>query len=370
MEQRLEITTKSTIRDVTGEQLSERIKKTFSLDIKCRSINVYNFGEKLPDSEMDEIARDVFLDSVTQSYSIKEPLFSDCWRIEIGMLPGVTDNVGATASSAVKDRIGKSIPIYHVRMYALKGNLDEVFCEKVAGMLHNSLVEKYSIHPPSVDPPPYLPEVKISTVPTVQKISLHMGKERFEILAKERILSLSHEEFAAIKKYFKLDSVVEERKKLGLDSKITDVELEAIAQTWSEHCKHKIFNALISYDEDGAVHAINSLFSTFIKGATAQIKKPYVVSVFKDNGGIIKFNHEYDIAVKVETHNAPSALDPYGGSLTGILGVQRDIMGTGLGANPIANIDVLCFGYPDSKPEDVPRGVRSEEHTSELQSQR
>ncbi len=357
MEQRLEITTKSTIRDVTGEQLSERIKKTFSLDIKCRSINVYNFGEKLPDSEMDEIARDVFLDSVTQSYSIKEPLFSDCWRIEIGMLPGVTDNVGATASSAVKDRIGKSIPIYHVRMYALKGNLDEVFCEKVAGMLHNSLVEKYSIHPPSVDPPPYLPEVKISTVPTVQKISLHMGKERFEILAKERILSLSHEEFAAIKKYFKLDSVVEERKKLGLDSKITDVELEAIAQTWSEHCKHKIFNALISYDEDGAVHAINSLFSTFIKGATAQIKKPYVVSVFKDNGGIIKFNHEYDIAVKVETHNAPSALDPYGGSLTGILGVQRDIMGTGLGANPIANIDVLCFGYPDSKPEDVPRGV-------------
>src|SRR5271157_5641757 len=157
-----------------------------------------------------------------------------------------------------------------------------------------------------------------------------MGKERFEALAKERLLSLSYDEFMAIKQHFKEERFLAQRAKVGLDNHITDVELEAIAQTWSEHCKHKIFNAAITYKENDDTHAINSLFKTFIRGATERVKKPYVVSVFKDNGGIIKFNHEYDIAVKVETHNAPSALDPYGGALTGILGVQRDIMGTGL----------------------------------------
>ncbi|VVC04664.1 Phosphoribosylformylglycinamidine synthase subunit PurL [Candidatus Burarchaeum australiense] len=85
------------------------------------------------------------------------------------------------------------------------------------------------------------------------------------------------------------------------------------------------------------------------------LKKPYVLSAFKDNGGIIKFNPAYDIAVKVETHNAPSALDPYGGALTGILGVNRDIIGTGMGASPIANVDMLCFGNLDEK--NVPEGV-------------
>ena len=212
-------------------------------------------------------------------------------------------------------------------------------------MLHNPLVEKYHIYRPGCrHAKPYLPKVNIPHAPSVQTLSLHMGKERFEAFAKEKLLSLSYEEFLAIKQYFKTEKVIEQRKKVGLEHHITDVELEALAQTWSEHCKHKIFNAQISYEEDGEGHAINSLFKTFIRGATERIKKPYVVSVFKDNGGIIKFNHEYDIAVKVETHNAPSALDPYGGALTGVLGVQRDVMGTGMGANPIANIDVLCFG--------------------------
>ena len=357
MEQRLELTLKGHIRDVAGEQLQEKVKKALGIEASCRLIDAFNFGQPVPAEDMGILASDVFSDSVVQDYSFREPIHPDCWRIEVGFLPGVTDNIGHTASEAVKDRLGKELEIYHSTVYAIKGPVDEMMCDRIAVMLHNPLVEKYHIYPPGADPKPYLPKVNIPHAPSVQTFSLHMGKERFEAFAKEKLLSLSYEEFLAIKQYFKTEKVIEQRKKVGLEHHITDVELEALAQTWSEHCKHKIFNAEISYKEDGEGHAINSLFKTFIRGATERIKKPYVVSVFKDNGGIIKFNHEYDIAVKVETHNAPSALDPYGGALTGVLGVQRDVMGTGMGANPIANIDVLCFGPQDAKQPEIPKGV-------------
>jgi len=357
MEQRLELTAKKHIRDVQGEQLATRIRKALNVSASCRLIEAYNFGEKLSDADMESLASEVFVDGVVQEYSFKEPILKDTWRIEIGMLPGVTDNIGHTASEAVKDRLGREIEVYHSRIFSINGSLDEAACDRIAAMLHNPLVEKYRVYAPGTETQAYLPKVNIPHTPDVQRLSLHMGKERFEALAKERLLSLSHDEFLEIKQYFKQERVLAAREKVGLDNHITDVELECLAQTWSEHCKHKIFNALISYKEDGEGHAINSLFKTFIRGATEQVKKPYVVSVFKDNGGIIKFNHEFDIAVKVETHNAPSALDPYGGALTGILGVQRDVMGTGMGAKPIANLDVLCFGAQDTSPNDVPKGV-------------
>jgi len=357
MEQRLELATKGHIKDVVGDQLSERLQKDFGAKVSCRFVDAYNLSEKLSEADMRSLAEDVFADSITQDYSIKEPLFQNSWRIEIGLLPGVTDNIGHTASEAVQDRLGKEIPVFYCRMYSLKGDIDERFCDKVAATLHNPLVERFMVYKPGEDPKPYLPKVNIAHEPSVQRFALNMNRSKFESFAKEKILSLSWEEFNAIKAYLKDEKVLKERAKKGLDEKLTDVELECLAQTWSEHCKHKIFNAQISYDEEGEKHAINSLFKTFIKGATDQIHKPYVVSVFKDNGGIIKFNHEYDVAIKVETHNAPSALDPYGGALTGILGVQRDVLGTGMGANPIANIDVLCFGPLDTKKEDVPKGV-------------
>lgn len=358
MEQRLELATKSHIKDVQGDQLALRLKKELGIHASCRFVDAYNIAEPLGPQDMLAIAEDVFADNITQDYSFKEPLFPDCWRVEIGLLPGVTDNIGHTASEAIRDRLGKGVEVFYSRVYAIKGDgLDGGICERIAAMLHNPLVERHMVYQPGAEIPAYLPQVHIVHEPSIMKISLHMGKERFEALVKERLLSLNFDEFTAIKGYFKDEKFLEERRKVGLDNKITDVELEAFAQTWSEHCKHKIFNAMINYDEEGDKHAINSLFKTFIRGATEQVKKPYVVSVFKDNGGIIKFNHEYDLAIKVETHNAPSALDPYGGALTGVLGVQRDVLGTGLGANPIANLDVLCFGPLDAKSGDYPKGV-------------
>ena len=129
----------------------------------------------------------------------------------------------------------------------------------------------------------------------------------------------------------------------------TDIELESLAQTWSEHCKHTIFANSIDDIKDG-------LYKTYIKGATNLIRKQkqekgedFCVSVFSDNAGGIIFDKDYLITHKVETHNSPSALDPFGGAVTGIVGVNRDAIGFGLGAKPVANTYGFCFSNLDDK---------------------
>lgn len=357
MAKRLEVTIKDNIKDVVGQGLLSRIKHELGFNISnVRFIEAYNIGEDPTEEELEKIGREVFSDAVIQEYDYRKSAFPEEWKVEIGYLPGVTDNVAHTAKEAIFDCIEKEVEVYYSRVFVIWGkDLDGEMCHRIASLLYNPLVEKSIIHKPNEEVLPYIPKVVLKHEPHVEKIMLPVGEAKLKLLAKERLLALNIDELKTIKAYLKEPNVLEARKKVGLDNKITDVELEALAQTWSEHCKHKIFNAYINYNEDGEPHGINSLFSTFIKGATEAVKKPYIVSVFKDNGGIIKFNHETDIAVKVETHNAPSALDPYGGALTGVLGVQRDILGTGLGALPIANTDVLCFGYPDEK--EVPKGV-------------
>lgn len=137
----------------------------------------------------------------------------------------------------------------------------------------------------------------------------------------------------------------------------TDVELEVIAQTWSEHCKHRIFGARIEHtNADGEVEVVHSLFKTFIKNVTDEIRerKPgFVVAAFDDNAGFIKLDDELAICLKVETHNHPSAIEPYAGANTGLGGVIRDILGAGKGAKPIASCDVFCFGSPNTDPATI-----------------
>lgn len=172
-------------------------------------------------------------------------------------------------------------------------------------------------------------------------------------LSRKMLLSLNTEEMQVIQNYFS-------EKKVNP----TQAELETLAQTWSEHCKHKTFNSTINYKEislDGKEKEkkYDNLFRETIKAATNKIRKDknWLVSVFSDNAGIISFNKEFDVAFKVETHNHPSALDPYGGANTGIGGVIRDILGVGLGAKPIANTDIFCFGNFDMEKEKVPKNL-------------
>lgn len=140
------------------------------------------------------------------------------------------------------------------------------------------------------------------------------------------------------------------------DREPTDVEMEVIAQTWSEHCKHRIFAATITHESATGTETIKSLFKTYIKNPSERImeKKPdFVLSCFHDNAGFIRLDDKKAVCLKVETHNHPSAIEPYAGANTGIGGVVRDILGAGKGANPIANVDVFCFGAPDTAPQTI-----------------
>jgi phosphoribosylformylglycinamidine synthase II len=163
-------------------------------------------------------------------------------------------------------------------------------------------------------------------------------------LSRSRLLALSLQEMRSIRDHFV---------KLGRPA--TDVELEVLAQTWSEHCRHKLFAAKIRYQSlDAADPAreipaeVDGIFRQTIRATTTKHSKPWLLSVFSDNAGIVAFTPDDALCLKVETHNSPSALDPFGGAITGIVGVNRDILGCGLGAKPIANMDVFCVAPPDA----------------------
>ncbi|HID32068.1 MAG TPA: phosphoribosylformylglycinamidine synthase, partial [bacterium (Candidatus Stahlbacteria)] len=155
-------------------------------------------------------------------------------------------------------------------------------------------------------------------------------------------LALNQSEMERIKDYFS---------KIGRDP--TDIELETLAQTWSEHCIHKTFNGQIEFQ--GRVY--QNLIRETIFAVEEELNPDWCLSVFHDNSGVVGFDDEFGVCFKVETHNHPSALEPYGGAATGIGGVIRDILGTGQGARPILSTDVFCFGEPDVGYEDLPEGV-------------
>ena len=179
---------------------------------------------------------------------------------------------------------------------------------------------------------------------------LSLSDKQLIELSSKNVLSLSLAEMQAVRDYFK-----------KLQRNPTDVEIETIAQTWSEHCKHKTLTGIIEYTEETdnkkTKRTYNNLLKETIFKATVELDKKWCLSVFKDNAGVIEFDSKNGVAFKVETHNHPSALEPYGGSETGIGGVIRDILGVGLGAKPLANTDVFCFGDPNTKTSKIPKGM-------------
>ncbi|OGR89397.1 MAG: phosphoribosylformylglycinamidine synthase II, partial [Elusimicrobia bacterium RIFCSPLOWO2_01_FULL_59_12] len=166
-------------------------------------------------------------------------------------------------------------------------------------------------------------------------------------ISRKGLLSLNLQEMKTIQTYFK---------KRGRNP--TDVELETLAQTWSEHCKHKTFSGVIDYQESGrGSRTYDNLLKTTIMRVTEELDRPWCWSTFEDNAGVIALDEEWGLAFKVETHNHPSALEPYGGAGTGVGGVIRDILGCGLGAKPVLNTDVFAFAPPDLPAAAIPKGV-------------
>ncbi|MBD3350508.1 MAG: phosphoribosylformylglycinamidine synthase [Candidatus Lokiarchaeota archaeon] len=348
-----------------GISNADGIKKAILTDLgikgvtKVEVINVYILeGVGLSDEDLTFLGEELFSDPIVEQYSIDKPLKGkfDGSIAEVGYKPGVTDNVGKTTVEAVKDALTIELnAAYSLKQYIFYGIDVKTADIIVRDLLANELIERWNVKKGQTYTgfDIFVPKVKLEKEPTVETIDLDVSDEDLLKISHDRVLALNLEEMRAIKDHF--ISTKDERQKLGLTQNPTDVELECLAQTWSEHCKHKIFNALIEYNEGDKRETIDSLFKTYIKGATDKINSDYLVSVFKDNAGVIQFNEDYTVCMKVETHNSPTALDPYGGALTGIVGCNRDPAGTGKGFKLIFNTDVFCFGSPFYEGEIPPR---------------
>ncbi len=300
---------------------------------KAKILQVYRIYKRLSSEELKRVVEKVLIDPVVEQIEAGDSDYD--WSLEIRLKKGMTDNVGITAQISIEDCLGSRFSenewVQSGVRYLLKGCAKREEVERIGReLLANSLIEEIVVE-------------RVSCLTGVEAIDL--SSDLMEI-SRRRGLALNLAEMEAIQTYYQSRK---DRIERGLPLMPTDVELEAIAQTWSEHCKHKIFQARIDYWEEGKKTIIDGVFPTYIKKATEEIGKriDWLVSVFKDNAGIVRFNEEAHLVCKVETHNSPSALDPYGGALTGILGVNRDVLGTGYGARPIANTDVLCFAPPD-----------------------
>ena len=368
---RIEIPFRNTVRDVPGAKFAGRILTDLGLEVSVHVVDVYTIDAGLDATTIETICHDAFIDPVLQEGFLNRPVLYDAdWVIEVGFRPGVTDNVGRTAREVIEAvsgrRFGEDEGVYTSRIYFLKGALAETDVVRIAeGMLANTLINRYLYkdmdhYRQDGGMGIFVPKVSIGHEPVVETFDMGMAIDELVRINRERTWALSREELLRIQSYFLDPALQGERTGAGLGEGATDVELEVLAQTWSEHCKHKIFNASIEYEEDGTTVVIDSLFDTYVKGSTNRIRealgtRDFCLSVFKDNAGIIKFNRRWNLAYKVETHNTPSALDPYGGALTGIVGVNRDPFGSGKGAKLIFNTDIFCFASPEYKGEIPPR---------------
>ena len=332
---RIELSRSTKWRDPRGEAVKAQINTILGLDVDgVTTRDVYTISGDITAAQAESIANEFHCD-VTQRWKVGEPTPTGCdWAIIVGYRPGVTDNVGHTASIAIGDIIGHGLgheeKVFSSIEYLIDApRLAKADCERIAWeLLANKLIQTTVVlskeQLKSSGIPANLPVVSGQGGGRVKEIDLKVSDQELQKISRDGILALSLEEMKAIQEYFRS---AKGRGELGLGSKPTDVELEAIAQTWSEHCKHKIFDAEIHYeDENGRKRRIVSCFKTFIKKSTEEIGKniDWLVSVFHDGAGVVAFNDHIDLAYKVETHNSPSALDPYGGAMTGIVGVNRE----------------------------------------------
>ena len=368
---RIEVGTKPDFPDPAGDSLSRRIQSELGIKgVKsARVVDVYTIDEDLPEQEALRAATELFTDPIIQLFSLNVPIFAPqssrfSFAISVGFRPGVKDNVGDTSREAVGELLGRKLSgnAYTSKHYLLWGTLSRADAQRIAKeLLANELIQRFEVKSASEFGDAgfgnSVPRVDIAGGGLVCEVDLDVPDRKLLEISRQRVLSLSLAEMRCIRAHYADPDIAAERRQEGLPAKPTDVELECIAQTWSEHCKHKIFNAKISLSKGKQKRIINSIFKTYIRAATEKLakKKKWLVSVFTDNAGVFEFVPGWNVAMKVETHNTPSALDPYGGALTGILGVNRDILGVGLGAKPIFNTDVFCFAAPDYAGEIPPR---------------
>jgi phosphoribosylformylglycinamidine synthase len=278
----------------------------------------------------------------------QSPIPNPCLLVHVLPKPGVMDPVAQSVQAAISDFGLRAEAVRTLKKYWIAGLPQGRIQALSAKVLANDAIEQAVVGPLGFQRlelgAPY--RFRLVSVPIRD-----MDDGPLSELSLQSQLYLSLAEMQTIRAHFR---------QFGRDP--TDIELESLAQTWSEHCSHKTLAGRIRYRDPAGERHFQNLLRETIFAATEKIRgelgpDDWCVSVFRDNAGVVRFDEDYNVVFKVETHNHPSALEPYGGANTGIGGVIRDPMGTGMGAKPIANTDVFCFAPPDTPAEQLPPGV-------------
>jgi len=368
---RVEVTPKalSGLQDTRGESVKRQLASDHGIHLeKVRSITGYHVKAHLSDIQLERMVSNLFCDPVIEHGSVNQAMLNDPslfpkppdMVIQIGFKPGVTDNAAQAGLDGLRTLFPEhteNAEVATTMTYLFYGVPEGVDCDFIAAQLHNQMIERAALAGRRDCASAQWPELIFPDRPPTKfeeptTIDMEISDKELLEISDSGVLALNLVEMKAIQAYYRNPEVQRVREAEGLPPNApTDVELECLAQTWSEHCKHKIFAAKIHHvdTETGEDSEIDSLFKTHIVKPTLDIANEvdWLLSVFHDNSGVIEWNEDWSLCIKAETHNSPSALDPFGGAITGIVGVNRDILGTGLGARPIANTDVFCFGPPD-----------------------
>ncbi len=327
-----------------------------SQDLSVDAIRGYLIEGDLDEKQAERIARELLADIVTEKTFVArsgDPRLSQSPAaggrlIHVLRKPGVMDPVAQSTLTAIADFGFAAEAVRTFRKYWVRG-LDDAGLKLLGSkLLANDSIEQVVEGPLHIDRlhvgSPYefsLVRVPLRDLSDAELIQLSQKGQLYLTLA----------EMQAIQQHFR-----------QLDRDPTDIELETLAQTWSEHCSHKTLAGRIEYRDESGTRRFENMLRETIFAATQEIRKQlgpkdWCVSVFKDNAGVVQFDDQFHVVFKVETHNHPSALEPYGGANTGIGGVIRDPLGTGMGAKPVCNTDVFCFAPPDTPLESLPPGV-------------
>lgn len=311
----------------------------------CRVSRVYHLDGDIERDEVDRLCAEVLVDPVVDRHTVGDPPAAVGRAVEVAPMAGVTDADARELERAAAQLGLPAIQVSTARRYDLVGDLDDTAVATLTRrLLANDTIER------SVEgelEPVFAGEASVDA--RVDEVPLSgLSDDELLALSRERVLSLDVDEMRVIQAHFEAEG-----------RPPTDAELETLAQTWSEHCVHKTFRARIELthtaadgtvtvtDHDGLLPALREV--------TEELDPWWLRSAFVDDAGIIAFDDELDLAFKVETHNHPSALEPFGGANTGVGGVVRDILG--VSARPIACTDVLCFGPSDLPDDRLPTGV-------------
>jgi phosphoribosylformylglycinamidine synthase subunit PurSL len=379
---RIEVRAKRAGDDPTGPGVLAEIRQLGIGEVaEVRAARVFLLqGEErvLSPGNLERIAREVLIDPVTETFAVSgQPGEGQGDKetggqgegaarvVEVHLKPGVMDPVAASCEMAIGDLLEKTddgsqkseaVQVRTGKKYELIGEVrDETLRMIAKRLLVNESIETGHFEPIT---PVEFPRGHAYQFQLTHVAIRELTDEQLLELSRKGHLFLDLREMQAIQAYFRRQQ-----------REPTDVELETLAQTWSEHCVHKTLKATVEFVEEdrrettrngggprGPVIIDNLIKQTVFK-ATMDLNKPWTISVFKDNAGVIEFDDENAVCMKVETHNRPSAIEPYGGAATGIGGVIRDVMGTGLGAKPIANTDIFAFADPETAAETLPAGV-------------